>query len=127
MNVGRYFKRQSALYHRVCIVGSGPSGFYSSKYLLDKRISKGDFKVDVIDKLPTPYGLVRYGVAPDHPEVKTVDDQFAEVGLFYSLLSSFIATVYRPRLQKMKILDTLGIYMWGKTYLSPSYEKCIQL
>jgi adrenodoxin-NADP+ reductase len=67
--------------HRVCIVGSGPSGFYAAKYLLDKRISKNEFKVDLIDKLPTPFGLVRYGVAPDHPEVKTVEDQFTEVSV----------------------------------------------
>jgi len=62
-------------YH-VCVVGSGPSGFYSAKYLIenDKNV-----KVDIIDKLPTPFGLVRFGVAPDHPEVKSVISDFSKV------------------------------------------------
>lgn len=67
--------------HRVCVVGSGPSGFYTAKYLLEKT-EKDDslnLRVDMLDKLPTPFGLVRYGVAPDHPEVKIVADQFTEV------------------------------------------------
>ena len=60
----------------IAIVGTGPSGFYTAKYLLDQdpRI-----KVDFYEKLPTPYGLVRYGVAPDHPEVKIVIKTFEEV------------------------------------------------
>jgi len=63
------------------VVGSGPSGFYTAKYLLEKT-DKDDslnLRVDMLDKLPTPFGLVRYGVAPDHPEVKIVADQFTEV------------------------------------------------
>lgn len=66
---------------RVCIVGSGPSGFYTAKYLLDKADSDKnvDLRVDMLEKLPTPFGLVRYGVAPDHPEVKIVAEQFTEV------------------------------------------------
>lgn len=66
---------------RVCVVGSGPSGFYTTKYLLEKA-AKDDslnIRVDMLDKLPTPFGLVRYGVAPDHPEVKIVSEQFTEV------------------------------------------------
>lgn len=61
---------------RVAIVGSGPGGFYTAKYLL--RDSK-DVRVTVIDRWPTPFGLVRYGVAPDHPEVKSVQDDFESV------------------------------------------------
>lgn len=63
-------------YFRVCIVGSGPSAFYTAKYLLDKH---ADMRIDMVEKLPTPYGLVRYGVAPDHPEVKAVEETFAAV------------------------------------------------
>lgn len=88
-----------SLHYRICVIGSGPSGFYSTKYLLDKRESPGarerreatgteiaegkgiEIHVDMIDKLPAPFGLVRYGVAPDHPEVKSVIEQFAEVSL----------------------------------------------
>src|SRR5919112_3698649 len=52
---------------RVAIVGAGPSGFYTAEQLL----SQG-FEVDLIDLLPTPFGLVRAGVAPDHPKIKSV-------------------------------------------------------
>lgn len=52
---------------RVAIVGSGPAGFYAAYRLLG-RIDNA--VVDMYEKLPVPFGLVRYGVAPDHPEVK---------------------------------------------------------
>ena len=54
---------------RVAVVGSGPSGFYSAKYLLR---SEEIAELVMVDRLPTPFGLVRFGVAPDHPEVKNV-------------------------------------------------------
>lgn len=53
---------------KVAIVGSGPSGFYSAARLLAQ--SAVDVQVHMYERLPTPHGLVRYGVAPDHPEVK---------------------------------------------------------
>src|SRR5918993_310783 len=52
---------------RVAIVGAGPTGFYASDQLLGMG-----FSVDLYDKLPTPFGLVRFGVAPDHPKIKSV-------------------------------------------------------
>ncbi|CAD7013389.1 unnamed protein product [Ceratitis capitata] len=58
---------------RICIVGAGPAGFYAAQYIL-KTLS--DCVVDVIEKLPVPFGLVRFGVAPDHPEVKNVINTF---------------------------------------------------
>jgi adrenodoxin-NADP+ reductase len=60
----------------IAIVGSGPSGFYTAKYLLEQN---EHIKIDVYERLPFPYGLVRYGVAPDHPEVKTVINTFEEL------------------------------------------------
>ena len=53
--------------HRAAIVGAGPSGFYAADQLL-----KAGWEVDLFDALPTPYGLVRAGVAPDHPKIKSV-------------------------------------------------------
>src|ERR1700739_578997 len=53
--------------HRTAIVGAGPSGFYAADQLLG-----AGFAVDLFDALPTPYGLVRAGVAPDHPKIKSV-------------------------------------------------------
>ena len=55
---------------RVAVVGSGPSGFYSIAALL--KTDDPHFEVDVFDRLPTPYGLVRGGVAPDHQNIKNV-------------------------------------------------------
>lgn len=58
---------------RVAIVGSGPSGFYAAQELLAQQLS---VKVDMFEKLPVPFGLVRYGVAPDHPKIKNVAKVF---------------------------------------------------
>jgi ferredoxin--NADP+ reductase len=55
---------------RVAIIGAGPSGFYAAGQLL--AVAEPEFAVDVYDRLPTPYGLVRSGVAPDHPKIKSV-------------------------------------------------------
>ena len=55
---------------RVAIVGSGPAGFYAAEALLSHP--ELDVEVDMIDRLPTPFGLVRAGVAPDHPKIKNV-------------------------------------------------------
>ena len=52
---------------RAAVIGAGPSGFYATDQLLD-----AGFDVDLIDALPTPFGLVRAGVAPDHPKIKSV-------------------------------------------------------
>jgi ferredoxin--NADP+ reductase len=58
---------------RAAIVGAGPSGFYAADQLL-----KAGFEVDLFDALPTPYGLVRAGVAPDHPKIKSVTRVYAK-------------------------------------------------
>jgi ferredoxin--NADP+ reductase len=62
---------------RVAIVGSGPSGFYSAGHLLTAK-GRPDLvvEVDMFDRLPTPWGLVRGGVAPDHPNIKAVSRVF---------------------------------------------------
>jgi ferredoxin--NADP+ reductase len=58
---------------RVAIVGSGPSGFYAAGHLLKSKSHPDlNVQVDVYDRLPTPWGLVRGGVAPDHPNIKAV-------------------------------------------------------
>jgi NADPH-dependent glutamate synthase beta subunit-like oxidoreductase len=59
--------------HRVAIVGAGPSGFYAADGLLR---TNPDLHIDVIDRLPTPHGLIRAGVAPDHQGTKAVARQF---------------------------------------------------
>lgn len=54
---------------QVAVVGAGPSGFYTAEALLNTGL---DVEVTIIEKLPCPYGLVRYGVAPDHQKLKSV-------------------------------------------------------
>jgi len=62
--------------HRVAIVGAGPSGFYAADGLLR---ANPDLHIDIIDRLPTPYGLVRAGVAPDHQGTKAIVRQFEKL------------------------------------------------
>lgn len=61
---------------RVAVVGAGPAGFYATEALLEQA---PDASVDIVEKLPAPYGLVRYGVAPEHPEVKSKARVFDEI------------------------------------------------
>ncbi|XP_040505841.2 NADPH:adrenodoxin oxidoreductase, mitochondrial isoform X8 [Gallus gallus] len=58
---------------RICVVGSGPAGFYTAQHILKHHDLA---QVDIYEKLPVPFGLVRFGVAPDHPEVKNVINTF---------------------------------------------------
>ncbi|OJZ75278.1 NADP oxidoreductase [Mycobacterium paraffinicum] len=64
-------------YH-VAIVGSGPSGFFAASSLLKAADAAEDIEVavDMLEMLPTPWGLVRSGVAPDHPKIKSISRQF---------------------------------------------------
>ena len=61
---------------RVAVVGSGPAGFYAAGHLLASDLS---IEVDMIERLPTPWGLVRLGVAPDHPKIKAVSRAFERI------------------------------------------------
>ncbi len=62
---------------RVAIIGAGPAGFYAAEYLFKQKDL--NVEVDLFDRLPTPYGLVRFGVAPDHPKIKSVTKVFDRV------------------------------------------------
>lgn len=61
---------------RVAVVGSGPSGCYTAQSLVQQDPS---VRVDVLDRLPCPYGLVRYGVAPDHEKIKSLQNNLRTV------------------------------------------------
>lgn len=61
---------------QIAVVGSGPSGCFVASHLVKKH---PDLHVDVFERLPVPFGLCRYGVAPDHPDVKNVEKQFMEL------------------------------------------------
>src|SRR5688572_22134947 len=61
---------------RVAVVGSGPSGFYATEALFKSGLH---VQVDMYERLPVPYGLVRSGVAPDHPKLKQAIQVYANV------------------------------------------------
>ncbi|MDP8994596.1 MAG: FAD-dependent oxidoreductase [Pseudomonadota bacterium] len=63
----------------VAIVGSGPAGYYSAEAL--QKAFGGDLRIDMIDRLPVPYGLIRFGVAPDHQSIKAVSKRYEKVAL----------------------------------------------
>lgn len=63
---------------RVAVIGSGPSGVYTAQSLIEQQ-TVPDIEVYVLDRLPCPYGLVRYGVAPDHEKIKSLQNNLRTV------------------------------------------------
>lgn len=64
---------------RIAIVGSGPAGFFSALALQNRENDLLHFQIDMYERLPTPFGLVRSGVAPDHPKIKSVSKTFDDI------------------------------------------------
>jgi len=62
---------------RVAVVGAGPTGFYTAEHLFKQQ--DYNVEIDMYERLPTPFGLVRYGVAPDHPKIKSVTALFDRI------------------------------------------------
>jgi ferredoxin--NADP+ reductase len=65
--------------YTVAIVGAGPAGYFAAQALQNMQSDELTFSIDIIERLPTPWGLVRSGVAPDHPKIKTVSKVFEKV------------------------------------------------
>ena len=65
--------------YKVAIVGAGPAGYFAALALNNLQTEDLKFSIDMIERLPTPWGLVRSGVAPDHPKIKTVAKVFEKV------------------------------------------------
>jgi ferredoxin/flavodoxin---NADP+ reductase len=65
--------------YKVAIVGAGPAGYFAAQALQNLQNDELKFSIDMIERLPTPWGLVRSGVAPDHPKIKTVAKVFEKV------------------------------------------------
>ena len=65
--------------YKVAIVGAGPAGYFAAQALQNLQSEDLQFSIDMIERLPTPWGLVRSGVAPDHPKIKTVSKVFEKV------------------------------------------------
>ncbi len=64
---------------KVAIVGAGPAGYFAAQALHNQQNEDRTFAIDMIERLPTPWGLVRSGVAPDHPKIKTVSKVFEKI------------------------------------------------
>jgi ferredoxin/flavodoxin---NADP+ reductase len=107
---------------RVAIIGAGPAGAFAADRLLRRR---GDVEIDLFERLPTPWGLLRAGVAPDHQEIKRLDETFdrhtlergcrffgnVEVGVDIShseLMSHYTAVIYATGAQTDKALGIPG-------------------
>ena len=65
--------------YRIAIVGAGPAGYFSAQALQNSQDENRVFAIDLFERLPTPWGLVRSGVAPDHPKIKTVAKVFEKI------------------------------------------------
>ena len=65
--------------YKVAIVGAGPAGYFAAQALQNLQSDELSFTIDMIERLPTPWGLVRSGVAPDHPKIKTVSKVFEKI------------------------------------------------
>ena len=63
----------------IAVIGSGPAGYYSAE-ALQKSFGE-NVRIDIIDRLPVPYGLIRFGVAPDHQSIKAVAKRYEKVAL----------------------------------------------
>lgn len=63
----------------IAVVGSGPAGYYTAEAC--QQLNGGDVRVDIIDRLPTPFGLIRSGVAPDHQSIKAVAKRYEKTAL----------------------------------------------
>ena len=108
--------------YRVAVVGAGPAGAFAADRLLRHR---GDVEIDLLERLPTPWGLLRSGVAPDHQEIKRLDETFdretlgrgcryfgnVEVGVDIShaeLMEHYNAVIYATGAQTDKSLGIPG-------------------
>ena len=65
--------------YKVAIVGAGPAGYFTAQALNNSADAERGFQIDMFDRLPTPWGLVRSGVAPDHPKIRTVTKVFEKI------------------------------------------------
>ena len=65
--------------YKVAIVGAGPAGYFTAQAFQKAQFDDLSFAIDMIERLPTPWGLVRSGVAPDHPKIKTVSKVFEKI------------------------------------------------
>ncbi|KAI3403190.2 ARH1 [Candida oxycetoniae] len=121
----RYFSQCSRRFStpiKVAIVGTGPGGFYTAHHLLNKSSADKVIHIDFFEKLPTPFGLSRYGVAPDHPEVKNCEEFLTNLMKHFKLSSSSASASALKQEQRHKV-RFLGNVEVGKDLKLANLEK----
>jgi NADPH-dependent glutamate synthase beta subunit-like oxidoreductase len=88
----------------VAVIGSGPAGYYSAEAL--QKLYGDAVRIDMIDRMPVPYGLIRFGVAPDHQSIKAVARRYEKVALSDNV--RFVGNVLVGR--DVSIPELLGLY-----------------
>jgi NADPH-dependent glutamate synthase beta subunit-like oxidoreductase len=88
----------------VAVIGSGPAGYYSAEAL--QRLYGDEVRIDMIDRMPVPYGLIRFGVAPDHQSIKAVSRRYEKVALSGNV--RFVGNVLVGR--DVSIAELRGLY-----------------
>jgi len=97
---------------KIAVIGSGPAGFYATGELF--RQKSWEIKVDMFDRLPTPFGLVRGGVAPDHQKIKSVTKIYNRIAenpnfRFFGNVE-FGSDLHQPDL--LKHYDAVDLFSW---------------
>jgi adrenodoxin-NADP+ reductase len=75
----RHFTTTPNIKPKICVVGSGPAGFYAAQYMATRLETA---EIDIFERLPVPFGLVRFGVAPDHANLKNCINTFTKTAQF---------------------------------------------
>ena len=88
----------------VAVIGSGPAGYYSAEAL--QKLYGDEIRIDMIDRMPVPYGLIRFGVAPDHQSIKAVSRRYEKVAVSDNV--RFVGNVLVGR--DVSIPELLGLY-----------------
>jgi NADPH-dependent glutamate synthase beta subunit-like oxidoreductase len=88
----------------IAVIGSGPAGYYSAEAL--QKLYGDEVRIDMIDRMPVPYGLIRFGVAPDHQSIKAVSRRYEKVALSDNV--RFIGNVCVGR--DVSIAELIGLY-----------------
>ena len=121
---------------RVAIVGSGPSGFYAAEALIKSDIV---VEIDMLERLPSPYGLVRSGVAPDHPKLKQailLYDKIAQSPEFNLIIvNSVVSQIVSPSvlspvfimMMKCYISILMSVLIAVPVFLSALYKRSLRM
>ena len=106
----KYFSTSNNNNINACIIGTGPSGFYTAKYLLKKN-TNNNINITFFESLPTPFGLARFGVAPDHADTKNCINDFTKILNENNVKVFLFCLEFSMRLQK-RWIDMLHTYVF---------------